>query len=48
MQDLLTDQFYKFIQAMTNGDTDLIKQMAEKTFAEKIIANNQHAKALTF
>ena len=39
VQEILTEKFYDFIQAVIDQDQDKIKAMAEKRFAEKMIEN---------
>lgn len=37
MQDVLTDKFYEFIQAIQENNTSKIESMAEKRFATQVI-----------
>ena len=39
VQEILTEKFYDFIQAICDGDEAKIESIAEKRFAQKIFAN---------
>lgn len=39
VQEILTDKFFSFIDAMCQGDETAVRAMAEKRFADKIAAN---------
>lgn len=39
MQDILSDKFYQFIDAIETNDTHKIAGMTEKRFGDKIVNN---------